>query len=379
MVDPIAWQFTLFGLSISIRWYGIVIAAGLLLAILLAMYHAKREGHDPDSILDVALVIIPMAVIFARIYYVIFNYSAVVYPDFPGMPGTGHSFWHVFAIWEGGLAIYGGVIGGFLGILIYNKFNKKIGLWNLLDIAAPSLILGQAIGRWGNFFNQEAYGMAVTNPAWQWFPAAVNITEPKIYGQEPGWYMATFFYESIWNLLVLAFLFFYFKNYKKRRPGDVFWFYLLLYGIGRAVIEGLRTDSLMLGILRVSQWLSVVLVLVAVCGLFWPKLSPVLSPVLTPVGKAIAAFFRRIGDASKKAAEDIKARRKAAEDVPLDDRLRLRVDMPDEEKAPEDSGAAKEAGEKPAEEEKKDEGKDAEKPVRTTRAKKAAKKEEDQS
>jgi phosphatidylglycerol---prolipoprotein diacylglyceryl transferase len=167
MVNPIAWHFTLFGLNISIHWYGIIIAVGLLLAILLAMYHAKREGHNPDSILDLALLIIPMAVIFARIYYVVFNWN----PVYAGQP-----FWHVFAIWEGGLAIYGGVIGGFLGVLIYAKLiNKKIGFVNLLDIAAPSLILAQAIGRWGNFVNQEAYGYAVNNPSWQWFPAAVKI------------------------------------------------------------------------------------------------------------------------------------------------------------------------------------------------------------
>ncbi len=257
--------FTIFGYSI--HWYGIIIATGMLLGILLAMYHTKREGHNPDNILDMALIIVPLAVIFARIYYVIFQWNAVYAPPSP--------FWKVFAIWEGGMAIYGGVIGGFIGVLIYWAFinKKQIKLYSLLDILAPSLILGQAIGRWGNFVNQEAYGAIIDNPAWQWFPAAVFI-------QADGQYhMATFFYESMWNFLVFAFLFFYFKNSKTRKEGNVFWFYLLLYGIGRLVIEGLRTDSLYLGDsdVRVSQWLSGVLVVVSVFMLLYPLVKGLIA------------------------------------------------------------------------------------------------------
>jgi len=230
------------------------------LAILLAMYHTKREGHNPDIILDMALIIVPLAVIFARIYYVVFQWDAIYAPPSP--------FWKVFAIWEGGLAIYGGIIGGFLGVILYWLFisKKQIKLYSLLDILAPSLILGQAIGRWGNFVNQEAYGAIIDNPAWQWFPVAVFIEADQQY------HMATFFYESMWNFLVFAFLFFYFKNSKTRKPGNVFWFYLLLYGIGRLVIEGLRTDSLYLGDsdVRVSQWLSGILVIVSAVVLLIP-------------------------------------------------------------------------------------------------------------
>jgi len=302
----VALQFSLFNMNISIHWYGILIAGGLLLAILLAMYHAKREGHNPDSILDLALIIIPLAVIFARIYYVVFNWNL----DYAGKP-----FWHVFAVWEGGLGIYGGVIGGFLGVLLYSKLiNKKIPFINLLDILAPSLILGQAIGRWGNFLNQEAYGYAVTNPAWQWFPASVYITVPKIAGQQPGWYMATFFYESMWSFLIFAFLFFYFRNYKKRKPGDIFWFYLLLYGIGRAVIEGFRTDSLYIPgtSIRVSQWLSILLVIASACVLLLPLVKEVIA--------------------------EVKNRRLATENVQLDDSLKLKTDVED---TPEDNGIGK--------------------------------------
>lgn len=338
MVNPIAWHITLFGLNIFIHWYGIIIAAGLLLAILLAMHHTKREGKNPDNILDLALIIIPMAVVCARIYYVLFNWNQVY---------AGQPFWHVFAIWEGGLAIYGGVIGGFLGVLIYNKFvNKEFGLLNLLDIGAPSLILGQAIGRWGNFFNQEAYGAAVANPSWQWFPASVYIQNPYVNGVQqpaPGWYMATFFYESMWNFLVFAFLFFYLKNYKKRKPGDVFWYYLLLYGIGRAVIEGLRTDSLYLlnsGI-RVSQLLSILLVIASACVL------------LAPLAKRLYAEHRE--------------RLATAEDVPLDESLKLTVDQPEEDEEPQqDQGK-----EKAQAEEKAGEVQEAQKPKRARKAKAA--------
>ena len=256
--------FTIFGYSI--HWYGIIIATGMLLGILLAMYHTKREGYNPDNILDMALIIVPLAVIFARIYYVVFQWNTVY---------SAGPFWKVFAIWEGGMAIYGGVIGGFIGVLIYwalvNK--KQIKLFTLLDLVAPSLILGQAIGRWGNFVNQEAYGAIIDNPAWQWFPAAVYI-------QADGQYhMATFFYESMWNFLVFAFLFFYFKNSKTRKPGNVFWFYLLLYGVGRVVIEGLRTDSLYLGEsdVRVSQWLSGILVVASAIALLAPVVKKYLE------------------------------------------------------------------------------------------------------
>lgn len=319
MVNPVALHFNLFGADIFIRWYGVIIAGGLLLAILLAMYHAKREGHNPDTMLDLALIIIPLAVVCARIYYVIFQWNDV-YSQLP--------FWKVFAIWEGGLAIYGGVIGGFLGIWIYSRFvNRKAGFANLLDLVAPSLILGQAIGRWGNFVNQEAFGYAVTDPAWQWFPAAVQIHNTGNPDLLPGWYMATFFYESMWNLLVFAFLFFLFKNYKRRRPGDVFWFYLLLYGIGRAAIEGLRTDSLYIHgtSIRASQVLSIVLAVVALCGLFRRQLAPVFMPLLRPVGAAFKKLVAAIVQGL-----DFRARREEAEKRPLDESLKLTAELKEE-------------------------------------------------
>ncbi len=290
MINPVA--FSIFGHDI--RWYGIIIAMALLLGILLAMYLTKREGRDPDTVLDLALVVVPLAVICARIYYVIFTWNEIY---------SKQEFWHVFAIWEGGLAIYGAVIGGAIGVWLYSRFSKnKIKFLPLLDILAPSLILGQAIGRWGNFVNQEAFGNLITNPSWQWFPAAVYIEAPVIGNMiEPaGWYMATFFYESVWNFLVFAFLLFYITKAKQRKPGNVFWLYLLGYGIGRLVIEGLRTDSLMMGDIRVSQWLSGLFIVGAGVMLLLPYINKML-------GRA-------------------KEREVEAEGKPLDDSLKLILD-----------------------------------------------------
>jgi len=239
-VDPIA--FYIFGKPVY--WYGIIIASGVLLGIYLAMRYANRLGYDQDMIIDFCLLAIPLAIIGARLYYVVFSWE--YYSKNPG---------DIIKIWEGGLAIYGAVIGGIISAIIFARW-RKIDFWELCDIAAPSLILGQALGRWGNFFNQEAYGYAVNNPAWQWFPAAVYIEA------NAQWHMATFFYESMWNFIVFFFLLFYRK--RRKRKGEVFLLYLILYSIGRVVIEGLRTDSLYLGPFRVSQLLSGILILVGI-------------------------------------------------------------------------------------------------------------------
>lgn len=228
--------FEIFGIPVA--WYGILIATGVLIGIILALKDAKRRGFSSDILVDFLLFLIPAAIVGARLYYVIFKLD--YYLKYPK---------EIFATWHGGLAIYGGVIAGVITAVIFARV-RKVSFWTLADIVAPSLIFGQAIGRWGNFINQEAYGYEVTNKALQWFPFAVNI--------DGTWHLATFFYESAWNFLVFAFLMWY----KKRTdvPGRIFLSYLVLYGIGRFFIEGLRTDSLMIGPLRVSQVLSAVLV-----------------------------------------------------------------------------------------------------------------------
>jgi len=239
-MSPVA--FEIFGRPIY--WYGIIISVGVLLGIYLAMREARKQNLDPDLLVDFSLLAIPLAIVGSRLYYVAFEWDSYRANPIDALK-----------IWEGGLAIYGAVIGGIIAAIIFTRW-RKIDFWTLADIVAPSLILGQALGRWGNFFNQEAYGYAVTNPAWQWFPAAVFIERNQ------QWHMATFFYESMWNFIVFFFLLYYRK--KRKQTGEVFLFYLILYSCGRLIIEGLRTDSLYWGPFRVSQVLSGILIIVGI-------------------------------------------------------------------------------------------------------------------
>ena len=220
-----------------VSMYGLLIALAILLGAVLCQREARRRGLPPDTGIDMILWAVPPAVIGARLYYVAFRW-----PYYAANPLSALYFW------QGGLAIYGAVIGGFLGLWALSR-RARLPLLTLLDIAAPLVILGQAIGRWGNYFNGEAYGRLVADPAWQFCPAAVYA--------DGAWRMATFFYESVWD--ALGFLFLWLYRRRAERPGDVFFRYLLWYGAGRTVIEGLRVDSLMLGPVRVSQALSALL------------------------------------------------------------------------------------------------------------------------
>ena len=236
----------LFGIQgLNIAWYGVIIACGLLLGIWLASYRAKKRGWSSDLVLDFILLAVPLAIIGARAYYVAFEWEY-----FAANPAK------IIAINEGGLAIYGAVIGGFLAAFIFSKA-AKFPFLKLIDLVIPSLILEQAMGRWGNFINQEAFGALVTNPNLQFFPLAVYI-------QSLGeWHQATFFYESFCNtiLLVITLL----LGRKGVKDGTLLATYFIGYGTVRAVIEGLRTDSLYLfGTIRISQLLSALLVLVGI-------------------------------------------------------------------------------------------------------------------
>jgi len=234
--------FLIFGLEI--KFYGLIMAFAMLLGVLLACKLAKKKGIKSDDIFMLALIVLPCAVVGARLYYCFFyEYN--------------YSFLEIFNIKQGGLAIYGGVIGGVIGIVIFALIKKdwKI-VFVLMDICAPCLILGQALGRWGNFFNQEAYGNIITNPNLQWFPFGVWIES------ENAWFQATFFYESLWNAIGFVILLFtYFKTEQTSTTTAV---YLVWYGLGRTWIEGLRSDSLYIGTsgIRVSQLLSVLLIVV---------------------------------------------------------------------------------------------------------------------
>ena len=229
-MDPIA--FEIYG--IAIRWYGILLSAGILAGVLLAYYEAKRLGYDPEYIIDLALWCVPAAVIGARLYYVIFEWSY-----YKG------DIMKIINIREGGLAIHGALIAAVITGYVFTRV-KKISFWNTADIAAPSIILGQAIGRWGNFVNQEAHGEPTD------LPWGIMVDGVKVH--------PTFLYESLWNICVFIFLLIYRR--KKKAEGEVFLLYGILYSVGRFWIEGLRTDSLMFMGMRQAQIISVVIIAV---------------------------------------------------------------------------------------------------------------------
>ncbi len=248
MQMPSRVAFTLFGREIY--WYGILMAVGIVIAVLLAMREGKRKKLPEDTIIDLCLIVIPFGVVGARLYYVLFELERYLKD-----PIT------ILYVWEGGLAIYGAVIGGLIGALIYARV-KKLRFLRLADCIAPGLVLAQAIGRWGNFFNQEAFGLPVNNGEMLWFPLAVKIEGLHYFNGElctNPYHLATFFYESVWCLLVFIVLWLNRKKFK--HDGDAFLVYTFLYGIERTFVEGLRGDSLMLGSVRVSQILSAVAVL----------------------------------------------------------------------------------------------------------------------
>ena len=243
----------------AIHYYGIVIMLGVLLGVILAMKREKLYDCPKDTALDLALVGVPAAIVFARIYYVIFEW-----PQFRG------DIMSIFDIRSGGLAIYGGLIGAISAGYIYCRV-KKLSFPAMADLAAPSIALGQAVGRWGNFFNQEAYGIEIVWEKLQFFPVGVYIEADK------AWHFATFFYESIWCALIVIFIICAQKRGFFRRKGDVILWYLLLYGFERALVEGLRTDSLYLGPIRVSQALSIILIFAAAAVFFMRNRKVILA------------------------------------------------------------------------------------------------------
>ncbi|MBQ9251786.1 MAG: prolipoprotein diacylglyceryl transferase [Clostridia bacterium] len=229
----------------TLPWYGLLIVLGAGLAIFLANREANRLQFPPEVMIDLSLWLLPCGILGARLYYVLFSWDT--FADHP---------LSILYIWQGGLAIYGGIIFGFLTIWLFCK-RKKLSLPRTLDVLIPGVALAQAIGRWGNYFNQEAFGLLLSGDSpFASFPLAVFITNDGL----NKWHLATFFYESVWDFSVFLFLC-WGRKHLFRKEGDPFFFYLFLYAAGRLVIENLRTDSLMAGSnLRVSQWLSVLLI-----------------------------------------------------------------------------------------------------------------------
>ena len=220
----------------DIRWYGILIASGALLALFISYKRAPRYGLASEDVLDIVLGILPLGILGARIYYVIFNWN--YYSDSPS---------EIFDIRGGGLAIHGGLIFGSITAYAICKY-KKISFIDVADLILPSVALAQAIGRWGNFFNNEAYGTETT------LPWAIIIDGKSVH--------PTFLYESIWCFIIFIILSSIFKH--RKFPGQVACLYGLLYAPERFLVEGLRTDSLMIGFLRQAQVISIVIFIVSI-------------------------------------------------------------------------------------------------------------------
>lgn len=243
---PVAFQIG----PLTLRWYGILMAAAMALGLWLAYRDARRRGIDPENLLKAAELGLLGGLVGARLYYVLFNLE--YYGRFP---------LKVFAVWEGGLAIHGGLLGGILVGGAYAAW-RGLPLPRYLDIGAPSLALGQGIGRWGNFFNEEAFGTP-TNVPWKLFISPAH--RPLEYAQAE-FFHPTFLYESAWDLLVFAVLTWMLRDRLARAPGALFLAYVGLYSVGRFFTEALRTDSLMLGSIRVAQLVSLLCILLAVVG-----------------------------------------------------------------------------------------------------------------
>lgn len=252
-IDPVAIQLG----GLSIRWYGIIIASAILLGYVIAQRSAKKVGFHEDDLINLLIICVIVAIVTARLYFVLFNLD--YYSQYPA---------EIPMIWHGGIAIHGGLIGAF-GMGIYYCYRKNWHPLQIADIVAPSIILAQGIGRWGNFMNHEAHGGPVTRAFLE------NLSLPNfiidnmyINGQ---YYHPTFLYESVWNVIGFVLLI---TLRRHLRIGETFALYLIWYSVGRFFIEGLRTDSLMLAdTLRVAQMMSIVLIVIGIVLVVIQRLS----------------------------------------------------------------------------------------------------------
>lgn len=242
MIDPVAIKLG----PIAIHWYALIIMTGVALAVYLASKEGPKKKISADDVTDFILVAFPLAILGARLYYVIFEWSYY-----------SKHLNEIFAIWNGGLAIYGGLLTGAVVLFTFSYY-RMIKPIDFLDIAAPGVMIAQSIGRWGNFVNQEAYGKAV-----QHLDYLPSFIKKQMY-IDGSYRTPTFLYESLWNFLGFLVIMGLRRRPNLLKQGEITAFYLIWYGCGRFVIEGMRTDSLMLMGLRVSQWLSAILVIAGV-------------------------------------------------------------------------------------------------------------------
>ncbi len=249
-IDPIAFTVG----PLTVRWYGVVISLCLLLSVLLCCYEAKRQQLEEDYILDILLLALPLAILGARAWYVIFHWDMY----------RGGSLLDLLAIWRGGSAIQGGLIVAFLVVYLYCR-HKGLRFLQMMDIISLGLILGQSLGRWANFFNAEAYGPVIEEgSSWMWVPFKVWA--------EGAWHHPTFFYEFVWDLLAFVVLVIVMR--RLHRYGGVFAGYLILYCLGRGLIEPLRQDQLQAGGIPVTMIVCAVGVIAGILLLLYIRKQP---------------------------------------------------------------------------------------------------------
>lgn len=253
-LNPIAFNIG----PVAVHWYGIFIASAVLIAVFLSVKEGRKRGIDPDNIYDMILWALPVAIICARIYYVVFQW-----------PYYSQHLNEIIKIWDGGIAIYGALIGAAVVVYLYCR-SKLISVWAMLDVIAPTVIMGQGIGRWGNFMNQEAFGN-ITSLAFLKSLHLPAFIINQMYIQ--GFYrQPTFLYESLWDLLGFVLLMNLRHINKFFKRGEVVLSYIIWYSFGRFFVEGMRTDSLMLfGGIRVSQMLSIVLFVGAIALMIYRR------------------------------------------------------------------------------------------------------------
>ncbi len=251
-INGVALSFEIGGKSFTIMWYGIIICCAILTAFAYFSYRAKQSGLIFDDIFDITLITVFFSILGARLYYVIFDglgdYIVTGQGFFQNIWKT---FYNIIAIWEGGLAIYGGILTGVLMVFLMAK-KKKTTFFKLADAAAPAVMIAQAIGRWGNFTNGEAYGSITTLP---WRMGICNYST----GNMLIYVHPAFLYESLWNVLGFVLINIFYQ--KRKFEGEAFLWYFTWYGLGRTFIELLRADSLMLGPIRVSSMLAALIVI----------------------------------------------------------------------------------------------------------------------
>ena len=262
ILNRVAFSFKIGSHSFTVMWYGLIICLAIFTAFSYFVFRAKQQGIIFDDMLDIALVTVITAVIGARLYFVVF-YGGYIETDGTFIENVLGSIYNIIAVWNGGLAIYGGIIFGALAVA-YMARRKKISFFTLGDMAVPAVMLGQAIGRWGNFCNGEAFGSQTTLP-WRMGLCKSETNFRTIYVHP------TFFYESFWNIIGFIWINIFYQ--KRKYHGEVIVWYFSWYGLGRTFIELLRTDSLMIGSFRVSALLSASLVIVLLpIGIFLRRL-----------------------------------------------------------------------------------------------------------